>query len=204
MKQIAVLSGKGGTGKTSLTASLAAMAKSQAVLVDADVDAPNLALVADPEQFFHQSFIASGKAFVHTERCQQCMACIGACRFDAISLKNDYPYVDPIKCEGCGLCAYLCTVEAISMEPHTSGYLSGSRTRWKSHLYHGRLLPGGHRRAERVEAGFPGCGGRVVGLKHACGRPYRRRLPVWGGCLLSPYFRVWWWKLFAANATSHT
>ena len=149
MKQLVIVSGKGGTGKTSLTASFAALAKDQAVLVDADVDAPNLALVADPEQFFHQSFIASEKAFVHPDRCQQCLACMGECRFDAISLFLNYPYINPIKCEGCGLCAHLCLIEAITMEPHTSGYLSASKTRWKSHLYHGRLLPGGENSGKR-------------------------------------------------------
>jgi len=152
MKQIAILSGKGGTGKTSVTASLASLAKKRAVLVDADVDAPNLALVADPEQFFHQSFISSKKALVHPDRCQQCLACLGSCQFDAISLSFDYPYVNPIKCEGCKLCAYLCLIEAITMEPHTSGYLSASETRWKNNLYHGRLLPGGENSGKMVTA----------------------------------------------------
>jgi MinD superfamily P-loop ATPase len=150
MKQITIVSGKGGTGKTSLLASLAALAKDQAVLVDADVDAPNLALVADPEQIFHQSFTASEKAFVHPERCQQCLACVDACRFDAISLRLDYPYIHTIKCEGCGLCAYLCMIGAIAMEPHNSGFLSASKTRWKSHLYHGKLLPGGENSGKMV------------------------------------------------------
>lgn len=152
MKQIAILSGKGGTGKTSVTASLASLAKKRAVLVDADVDAPNLALVADPEQFFHQSFISTKKALVHPDRCQQCLACLGPCQFDAISLSAGFPYVNPIKCEGCGLCAYLCLIEAITMEPHTSGYLSASKTRWKSNLYHGRLLPGGENSGKMVTA----------------------------------------------------
>lgn len=152
MKQIAILSGKGGTGKTSVTASLASLAKKRAVLVDADVDAPNLSLVADPDQFFHQSFISSKKALVHPDRCQRCFACLGSCQFDAISLSLDYPYVNPIKCEGCGLCAYLCSIEAITMEPHTSGYLSASKTRWENNLYHGRLLPGGENSGKMVTA----------------------------------------------------
>ena len=150
MKQITIVSGKGGTGKTSLLASLAALAKDQVVLVDADIDAPNLALVADPEQIFHQSFTVSEKAFVHPERCQQCLACVDACRFDAISLRFDYPHINPIKCEGCGLCARLCMIGAIDMEPHNSGFLSVSKTRWKSHLYHGRLLPGGENSGKMV------------------------------------------------------
>ncbi|MGC8777344.1 MAG: 4Fe-4S binding protein, partial [Candidatus Caldatribacteriaceae bacterium] len=136
MKRVVVVSGKGGTGKTSLTASLAALARSRAVLVDADVDAPNLALVADAEQIAFQSFTGGEKALIHPEKCQRCLTCVHACRFGAISDHLDYPQVNSVRCEGCKLCARLCLVGAITMEPHVSGFLFTSRTRRNSRLYH--------------------------------------------------------------------
>ncbi len=152
MKRVVVVSGKGGTGKTSLTASLAALARSRAVLVDADVDAPNLALVADAEQIAFQSFTGGEKALIHPEKCQRCLTCVHACRFGAISDHLDYPQVNSVRCEGCKLCARLCLVGAITMEPHVSGFLFTSWTRWNSRLYHGRLLPGGENSGKMVTA----------------------------------------------------
>ena len=125
MKQIAILSGKGGTGKTTITASFAALAKS-VVVADCDVDAADLHLLLDPEVISEQEFKGSKLGAIDKDRCTQCGLCKEACRYNAIKdLK-----VDPVLCEGCGVCAYACSEDAISLVERVSGYAYISRTRF--------------------------------------------------------------------------
>ena len=136
VKEVTVLSGKGGTGKTSLTASFAVLAKN-AVLTDCDVDAPDLHLLLNPEVLEKQEFKASRVAVLDQDICVQCEKCEEYCKFDAIEKLN----IDPILCEGCGVCAYVCPVVAIELEQRVSGYAFISRTKFGT-MSHALLNPG--------------------------------------------------------------
>ena len=127
MKQFVILSGKGGTGKTSVTAAFAHLAAEgeppvRAVLADADVDAANLELVLAPQPLETHEFIGGQVAVIDAELCQGCGTCDDVCRFDAIvtaSNGRDAYAVDPIACEGCAACVYQCPEEAIRMDAAT-------------------------------------------------------------------------------------
>lgn len=108
MKQITVLSGKGGTGKTTLVASFAALAK-RLVVTDCDVDAPDLHMLLKPKVIQKQEFKGSKVAIIDETECIQCGKCEESCRFNAITNL----LIDPVLCEGCGVCAYVCPVKAI-------------------------------------------------------------------------------------------
>ena len=139
MKEIVVLSGKGGTGKTSITAVFASLMR-EAVLVDCDVDAANLYLLLDPLAEQRHDFTGGAKARVDAVTCSGCGLCAEGCRFEAIRL-NGVAAVDPLRCEGCGVCVRTCPARAISLEPQVCGQWFLSRTR-KGPLLHARLTPG--------------------------------------------------------------
>jgi MinD superfamily P-loop ATPase len=134
MKEIVVLSGKGGTGKTTVLASFAALAEN-AVLCDCDVDAPNLHLLVKPVVRETHDFYGLQAAHVDSEACNECGLCVDACRFDAI---DDFR-VDPLACEGCGLCTRVCPLNAISMRDTQAGHWHVSNTKYGP-LVHARLL----------------------------------------------------------------
>ena len=125
MKEMVVISGKGGTGKTVLTASLAVLAKN-ACFADCDVDAADLHLLLKPEIKEKHEFRSGKTAKVNKKLCQECGECIAVCRFDAI---NEDFTVDPISCEGCAVCSLVCPAEAIKMEENLSGewYISDTK-----------------------------------------------------------------------------
>lgn len=133
MKEIVVLSGKGGTGKTSIVGSFAALAEKK-VLVDCDVDAADLHLLLDPEQQEKHDFWSGQVAVIDREKCTECGFCGEICRFNAIS---DYT-VDTTSCEGCGYCSHICPVDAITMQERLSGQWFISSTKYGS-LVHARL-----------------------------------------------------------------
>jgi MinD superfamily P-loop ATPase len=126
MKQLVVISGKGGTGKTSITAALAAVAEN-AVLADCDVDAADLHLVLDPEIDKEEAFYSGETPVFDADLCTQCGLCLDNCRFNAVS--TDF---QPIKenCEGCGVCEFICPSGAVSMHPRWCGVKRVSRTRF--------------------------------------------------------------------------
>jgi len=126
MKQIVVISGKGGTGKTMISASLAALSKNK-VIVDCDVDASNLYLLLRPITITTNKFFSGKTASIDNKNCIQCNKCIEVCRFSAIN--KDF-IVDPISCEGCGICYYLCPSKAIKMEENLSGKWFVSDTKY--------------------------------------------------------------------------
>lgn len=126
MKQIVVISGKGGTGKTITTASIAALAEKK-VLCDCDVDAADLHLLLHPKIKESHQFKGGNKAIIDNELCTGCGECIEACRFDAIT--TDF-IIDPISCEGCSICTYVCPVNAISMKENISGEWFVSKTKY--------------------------------------------------------------------------
>jgi MinD superfamily P-loop ATPase len=136
VKQITVLSGKGGTGKTTLVASFAALSK-KIVLTDCDVDAPDLHLLLNPQIVQKQEFVSSKVAIIDKEKCIQCKKCEEHCRFNAIENSS----VDSVLCEGCGVCAYLCPVQAVELKERISGYAFISKTKYGP-MSHARLNPG--------------------------------------------------------------
>ncbi len=138
MKELVVLSGKGGTGKTTIMAALSRLVPG-AVLADCDVDAPNLHLLVHGETIEEHDFTASRQAVLDAAKCNRCGTCVEACRFDAISL--DDLSIDELSCEGCDLCARLCPVEAIAMNDRTSGTWAMSRTAGGI-MFRARLAPG--------------------------------------------------------------
>jgi len=117
MKQLVILSGKGGTGKTTVTASFAVLA-GFCVLVDADVDAADLHLVVKHEVRESDNFISGKEAVISEELCSSCGICRNLCRFDAIT---EDLHIDPFSCEGCGVCARACPEEAITMHDSDCG-----------------------------------------------------------------------------------
>lgn len=165
MKQLVILSGKGGTGKTSIAAAFAHLAAAgepavRAVLADADVDAANLELVLAPRPLESQEFIGGAVAVIDPDRCQGCGICSEVCRFDAphpyppspLSLSwkerergvqggvGEVYAVDPIACDGCAACVYQCPEEAIRMEPQLAGHWFRSESRYGP-LLHAALRP---------------------------------------------------------------
>jgi MinD superfamily P-loop ATPase len=144
MKQLVVLSGKGGTGKTSITAALAHLASQEMniVLADADVDASNLELVLDPTKQEEHDFTGGKVAVIDPELCTACGTCQTVCRFDAVLSSNETFYkVDPLACEGCASCYYQCPEQAIRMEEQRDGCWFRSDTRFGP-LFHAHLFAG--------------------------------------------------------------
>ena len=143
MKQFVILSGKGGTGKTSIAAALAHLAHSdsiRAVLADADVDAANLELVLSPHVLEQHEFMGGNVAWIDPEKCESCGLCEQVCRFDAIALKQGDYQVDPIACDGCAACVHQCPANAIKMELQLAGYWFRSDSRYGP-LFHAELRP---------------------------------------------------------------
>jgi MinD superfamily P-loop ATPase len=145
-RELVVLSGKGGTGKTSLVASFAALAAAEAepgcapITVDCDVDAADLHLVLQPRILRRELFPGGRKARFRAEACSSCGRCLTLCRFDAIreDAATGRPIIDEVGCEGCGVCAWFCPEEAIGFEERVAGEWFISETRCGP-LVHARL-----------------------------------------------------------------
>jgi MinD superfamily P-loop ATPase len=131
MKELVVISGKGGTGKTSVVASFAALA-GQTVVADCDVDAADLHLVMGPTARRCEAFSGGLRARIEPELCLACGQCAELCRFDAIhdGMAGETPAVDPMACEGCGVCADFCPAGAIELAPATGSEWCVSETRF--------------------------------------------------------------------------
>jgi MinD superfamily P-loop ATPase len=140
MTEIVILSGKGGTGKTSLSAAFATINKNM-VVADCDVEAANLHLILQPKNYAEEKFISGHKAVIDYNTCTNCGLCIGYCRFDAIAYINEKVIISETSCDGCKLCARICTSQAITM-------VSKDKSRWyignyrNGKMIHARLAPG--------------------------------------------------------------
>jgi MinD superfamily P-loop ATPase len=134
VKELVVISGKGGTGKTSIVASFAALAEGK-VMADCDVDAADLHLLMEPRMRHREEFRSSKSAVIDPGRCVQCDKCREVCRYEAIS--GDY-VVDKIACEGCGVCVHFCPEEGIELQENVSGQWFVSDTRFGP-LVHAKL-----------------------------------------------------------------
>ncbi len=143
MRQIVLLSGKGGTGKTTITAAFVHLAAKdhRIVIADVDVDASNLDLVLSPEVLETHDFASGVIAQVDPESCISCDICRQVCRFDAIDIIDDVYTVDRIACDGCAACYYQCPVGAISLEEPVVGRWFKSKTRFGP-MVHAYLFAG--------------------------------------------------------------
>ncbi|MBS4534155.1 ATP-binding protein [Clostridium sp. D2Q-14] len=122
MKQLLILSGKGGTGKTTIASSFIKLSSAKA-FADCDVDAPNLHLVMEDFSTPKISdYYGLDKAYINQDKCVKCGLCMENCRFDAIGLRDNYE-VDYFECEGCGVCEEICPVDAIELRPVIAGEL---------------------------------------------------------------------------------
>lgn len=138
--EIAVISGKGGTGKSSISAAFATL-KPNVVLADCDVDAANLYLLFHPMHDKEEVFVSGFKAVINKDLCTNCGECINYCRFDAIDEINGEVLIKETSCDGCKLCSRICPAEAISMvQEDKSRMYSGSFRNGK--MVYGRLSPG--------------------------------------------------------------
>jgi MinD superfamily P-loop ATPase len=138
--EIAIISGKGGTGKSSISAAFATI-NSEVVLADCDVDAANLYLIFNPSHDEEQVYIAGHKAVIDYDLCTACRVCIDYCRFDAISFQEDKVIINEVSCDGCFLCSRICPVNAIKMVSNDKSRMySGSFRNGK--MVYGRLAPG--------------------------------------------------------------
>jgi MinD superfamily P-loop ATPase len=137
MKELVVISGKGGTGKTSVTASFAALAKN-AVLVDCDVDAADLHLILNPQIQKRHDFYSGHEAVIREADCTACGFCQTLCRFDAIQESDGKIRIDSASCEGCGVCVEFCPAKAIDFPDRLCGEWFLSQTRFGT-MIHARL-----------------------------------------------------------------
>lgn len=142
MKEFVIISGKGGTGKTSLAASLAYLAGKEAIVADCDVDAANMHLLLGANHEDGQDFYSGKLASIDSDKCISCGICQENCHFRAIDAHKDIFKVNPLRCEGCGLCARLCPEQAIKEEDMLSGKYYISEVKTGTRMVHARLSIG--------------------------------------------------------------
>ncbi len=143
MKRILIISGKGGTGKTSVAAAIADAAK-PVVLADCDVDAANLHLLAGANDTKSEPFVSGFTAELNSEKCIGCGACLAACRFDAVKMNGPagtIPAIDGMSCEGCGGCVDICPMDAVRLTDRQAGRISASQTIFGP-MVHAELIAG--------------------------------------------------------------
>jgi len=153
MKQLTILSGKGGTGKTSLIAGIAHLASGalEPVLVDADVDAANLELVCRSERREEHIFVGGRVATIDPGSCSACGICEQVCRFDAVLPGAEHFSIVPLECEGCDACVHQCPEKAITSEDQQAGLWFRSDTLFGP-LFHAHLFAGGENSGKLVGA----------------------------------------------------
>lgn len=143
MKEVVIVSGKGGVGKSSITASLAVLLSSGGVRVatiDSDVDAPNLSIVLGTDISNYVDVQASEKASIDLATCDRCGNCVSACKVEAlVPIEGEIPMLVPFLCEGCGSCALVCPRSAITINRVTNGRIGIAKTRYGFPIVSGHL-----------------------------------------------------------------
>ncbi len=139
MKEIVIISGKGGTGKTSITASFAYLGGTDIIVADCDVDAADMHLLLEPNLAQTEDFYSGELANINQELCIQCGKCAEVCRFKAIPVVDGKFIVDELSCEGCGYCARVCPVNAITNLNSKAGQWFMSKIKTGSTMVHARL-----------------------------------------------------------------
>lgn len=142
MKEVVVLSGKGGTGKTTVASALAVAAGKDAVIADYDVDAANMHLMLKPDVSVSDDFYGGQAAYINSDECMGCGSCSSVCRFDAVKKSGEIYRISSLDCEGCGYCAKVCPSQALVMLPRWSGHIFESAIRTGSTMVHARLGTG--------------------------------------------------------------
>jgi MinD superfamily P-loop ATPase len=140
MTEIAILSGKGGTGKTSISAAFATIEKNN-VVADCDVDAANLYLILQPKNEIEEVYVSGHRAQIDYGKCTSCGICVNYCRFEAISFQKGKVTILDTSCDGCKLCSRICPVGAIEMIPNNKSRWFAGNYR-NGHMVHARLAPG--------------------------------------------------------------
>ena len=138
-KEIVVISGKGGTGKTSISSSFAYLAKERAIVADCDVDAANMHILLGADFEKQEDFYSGEVALIDEESCVNCGKCKEVCRFEAINVIDNQHRVDPISCEGCWYCSRVCPTGAIEMKTQKIGDLYVSNIKSGSLMVHAKL-----------------------------------------------------------------
>ncbi len=139
MKEIVIISGKGGTGKTSIVASFTYLAGSHAIIADCDVDAADMHLLLNPDFAYSEEFYSGELAEIDTDLCTNCGNCFDVCRFDAVKIIDNQHLIEETSCEGCGYCARVCPVDAITNNPAKVGHWYISNIRTDTKMVHARL-----------------------------------------------------------------
>jgi MinD superfamily P-loop ATPase len=147
MKSIVILSGKGGVGKSSITASLAiALSKEKRIVcADCDVDASNLSLLfnlSEDKYIEWNPLSTNKKAIINKQKCIKCNKCINACYFNALQIKDDYPIISEFGCEGCGVCELVCPVKAIKLKDINNANIGYAKTNYNFNIASAQLEPG--------------------------------------------------------------
>lgn len=140
MRQIAILSGKGGTGKTSITAAFISLVK-DGVFADCDVDASDLFLILTPTIKEEHLFLGGKTAIIHQENCTSCNKCYEVCNFNAVKIVDGKYSINQYACEGCNYCVLVCPTKTIELKQNNAGYWYLSDTRFGK-LVHAKLFPG--------------------------------------------------------------
>ncbi len=142
MKEIVVISGKGGTGKTSITAAFAVLGGEDVVVADCDVDAADMHLLMEPDFGNEEAFFSGELAVIDQDLCSGCGACAEVCRFDAIPIVEGKYIVQDLDCEGCGYCARVCPTDAITNVQQNVGKWYRSKIKTGTTMVHARLAIG--------------------------------------------------------------
>jgi MinD superfamily P-loop ATPase len=139
MKEIVILSGKGGTGKTSVSGAIAHLMGQDVLLADCDVDASNLHLISGVKGSSSENFYSGYMAYLIQDKCTACGRCATICHFNAIKFEKGRFNINSLHCEGCGYCYEICPKDAVRLYKNHTGYLNVSQTRFGSTLVHARL-----------------------------------------------------------------
>jgi MinD superfamily P-loop ATPase len=142
MKEIVVISGKGGTGKTSLSASLAVLGKEEMIVADCDVDAADMHVFLEPDHAKKEDFYSGQFARIDSMRCINCGACAEVCRFNAVNKEERTYTINRLDCEGCGYCARICPAAAIENIDDHVGWCYTSAIRTGTLMLHARMKVG--------------------------------------------------------------